>query len=65
MSQVLDAVVVGAGFAGMYSLYRMRQAGYTARVFEAERQCRRHLVLEPVPRGTLRCGEHGVLLLLR
>ena len=35
MSQVLDAVVVGAGFAGMYSLYRMRQAGYTARVFEA------------------------------
>jgi cyclohexanone monooxygenase len=30
-----DAVVVGAGFAGMYMLYRLRQLGRTARVFEA------------------------------
>jgi cation diffusion facilitator CzcD-associated flavoprotein CzcO len=30
----IDAVIVGAGFAGLYSLYRLRQAGYTARVFE-------------------------------
>jgi cyclohexanone monooxygenase len=30
-----DAVVVGAGFAGMYMLYRLRNAGMTVRVFEA------------------------------
>ena len=31
----VDAVVVGAGFAGLYMLYRLRQLGLTARVFEA------------------------------
>ena len=31
----LDAVVVGAGFAGLYMLYRLRQLGFSARVFEA------------------------------
>ena len=30
-----DAVVVGAGFAGLYMLYRLRQLGLTARVYEA------------------------------
>src|SRR5262249_28667909 len=30
----LDAVVVGAGFAGMYALYRLREAGFSVRVFE-------------------------------
>ncbi len=30
----LDAIVVGAGFAGLYALYRFRQLGITARVFE-------------------------------
>jgi cyclohexanone monooxygenase len=30
-----DAVVVGAGFAGLYMLYRLRAAGFSARVFEA------------------------------
>ncbi len=34
MSKVVDAVVVGAGFAGMYMLYRLRQKGYSVRVFE-------------------------------
>ncbi len=29
-----DVVVVGAGFAGMYMLHRMRSAGYRAHVFE-------------------------------
>ena len=29
-----DAVVVGAGFAGMYMLYRLRELGLTVRVFE-------------------------------
>ncbi len=31
----VDAVVVGAGFAGLYMLYRLRQLGLKARVFEA------------------------------
>jgi cyclohexanone monooxygenase len=31
----LDAVIVGAGFAGMYMLHRLRGLGYTARVIEA------------------------------
>lgn len=32
--KILDAVIVGAGFAGMYTLYRLNKAGRTARVFE-------------------------------
>jgi cation diffusion facilitator CzcD-associated flavoprotein CzcO len=31
----VDAVVVGAGFAGLYMLHRLRQQGFTARGFEA------------------------------
>jgi cyclohexanone monooxygenase len=30
-----DAVVVGAGFAGLYTLHRLRQQGLSVRVFEA------------------------------
>jgi cation diffusion facilitator CzcD-associated flavoprotein CzcO len=30
----LDAVVVGAGFAGMYMLHRLRKSGFSARAFE-------------------------------
>ena len=32
---VYDAVVIGAGISGMYMLYRLRELGMTARVFEA------------------------------
>jgi cyclohexanone monooxygenase len=35
VSKAVDVVVVGAGFAGMYALYRLRKLGYTVRVFEA------------------------------
>ncbi|MEW8987390.1 MAG: FAD-dependent oxidoreductase, partial [Bacillus sp. (in: firmicutes)] len=31
----LDAVVIGAGFSGLYMLYRLREAGFTTAVFEA------------------------------
>ena len=31
----LDAVIVGAGFAGMYMLNRLRGLGFSAQVFEA------------------------------
>ena len=32
--QALDVVVVGAGFAGMYMLHRLRALGFSARVYE-------------------------------
>lgn len=31
----LDAIVVGAGFSGLYMLYRLREAGFSTRAFEA------------------------------
>jgi len=34
-SSDVDVVVVGAGFAGMYMLHRLRMSGYSVRVFEA------------------------------
>ena len=30
-----DAVIVGAGFAGMYMLHRLRELGLKVKVFEA------------------------------
>jgi len=33
-SRSYDAVIVGAGFAGMYMLYRLRNSGFTAKVLE-------------------------------
>ena len=32
---VFDAVIVGAGFAGLYMLHRLRGLGFTARIYEA------------------------------
>ena len=29
-----DAVIIGAGISGMFTLYRLRELGMTARVFE-------------------------------
>jgi len=34
----LDALVVGAGFNGVYLLHRLRQAGFSARIFEAGKE---------------------------
>jgi cation diffusion facilitator CzcD-associated flavoprotein CzcO len=31
----IDAVIIGAGLAGLYQLYRLRELGFTARVLEA------------------------------
>lgn len=33
--EVLDALIVGAGFSGLYLLYRLRQRGFRVRLFEA------------------------------
>ncbi len=35
MSLDFDAVVIGAGFGGMYMLHRLRQKGFKVRVFES------------------------------
>ncbi|MEX2426405.1 MAG: NAD(P)/FAD-dependent oxidoreductase, partial [Thermomicrobiaceae bacterium] len=35
LARSFDAVIVGAGFAGMYMLHRLRELGLEARVFEA------------------------------
>jgi cation diffusion facilitator CzcD-associated flavoprotein CzcO len=32
---VLDALIIGAGFHGLYQLYRLRESGFKVRVFEA------------------------------
>ena len=34
-NKALDAIVVGAGFAGIYMLHRLRQQGLNAKVIEA------------------------------
>ncbi len=31
----LDAIIIGAGIAGMYQLYRLRELGFSVRVFES------------------------------
>jgi cyclohexanone monooxygenase len=31
----IDAVIVGAGFSGLYMLHRLRSAGFSARIYEA------------------------------
>ncbi len=33
-TEAYDVVVVGAGFAGMYMLHRLRRQGFSARVYE-------------------------------
>jgi cation diffusion facilitator CzcD-associated flavoprotein CzcO len=33
-TEKFDAVIVGAGFAGLYMLYRLRELGFSARVYE-------------------------------
>ena len=61
----LDVVVVGAGFAGMYLLHRLRGAGLLDRRARGRRRRRRHLVLEPVPGRPLRHPHRRLLLQLR
>ena len=35
MTQQYDAIVIGAGVSGLYALYKLREVGLSARVFEA------------------------------
>ena len=61
----LDAVIVGAGFAGMYMLHRLRGAGLCGARARGRQRRRRHLVLEPLSGRALRRGERAVLLPVR
>ena len=58
----LDAVIVGAGFAGMYMLHRLRGLGFTARVFEAGSGVGGTWYWNRYPGRALRRREHGVFL---
>ncbi len=35
MTQQFDVIVIGAGVSGLYTLYKLRELGLSARVFEA------------------------------
>ena len=61
---VFDAVVVGAGFAGMYMLHRLRGLGFTARVFEAGGGVGGTWYWNRYPGRALRRREHAVFLLV-
>ena len=56
-----DAVVVGAGFGGMYMLYKLRELGFTARVYEAASDVGGTWYWNRYP-GALRCTESPVFL---
>ena len=59
-----DVLIVGAGIAGLYMLFRMRELGLSARVIEMASGCGRHLVLESLSGRALRYGHDGIFLQL-
>src|SRR5215475_8192730 len=59
----VGAVIVGAGFAGLYMLYRLRGLGLSACVFEAGDGIG-GTWLEPLSRRALRRRKHGLLVLV-
>ena len=63
-SSAVDVVVVGAGFAGMYMLHRLREPRPVGARVRGGRRRRRHLVLEPLSGRALRRREPRVLVLV-
>ena len=62
----LDAVVVGAGFSGMYMLHSLRdKLGMKRARVRGRQRRRRHLVLEPLSGRALRLGQLHLLLHVR
>ena len=57
----IDAVIVGAGFAGIYMLDKLRQQGLEARVIEAGSGVAAPGI-EPLSRRALRHSQHAVLV---
>ena len=60
----LDALIVGAGFSGLYALHRLRDLGIEVRLVERGGGVRRDLVLEPLPRRALRHRERRLPVLV-
>src|SRR6516165_6218402 len=58
-----DVVVVGAGFAGMYMLHRLRGLGFSVRVFEQGSGVGGTWYWNRYP-GALRRREHAIFLFL-
>ena len=57
-----DALIIGAGFSGLYQLLCCATgSGFGPRA-RSRRRRRRHLVLEPLPRRPLRFGKPLLLL---
>ena len=54
----LDAVILGAGVAGLYQLHQLREQGLRVRAFDTAGDVGRHVVVEPLPRGPLRHRGH-------
>ena len=52
-----DVLIVGAGITGIYQLYRALRSRLLRDAGRGRRRRRRHLVLEPLPRRSLRLGE--------
>ena len=59
-----DAIVVGAGFGGLYALYRLRKDGYRVKVLEAATDVGGTWYFNRYPGA--RCGhrEHELFLLV-
>ena len=53
-AETVDAVVVGAGFSGMYQLHKLRDMGLSVKVFEAGEDVGGTLVLESLSRRARR-----------
>ncbi|MCW2913147.1 MAG: Cyclohexanone monooxygenase [Actinomycetia bacterium] len=59
-----DVIIIGAGFAGLYMLYRLRTLGVSARVLEAGGGVGGTWYWNRYPGGSLRRREPAVLVLL-
>ncbi len=59
----LDALVIGAGFAGLYQLLCLRdRLGLSVKALEAGSGVGRHLVLESLSRRAMRFGKPRLLV---
>ena len=62
----VDAIVIGAGFGGIYAVHKLHnEIGLTTVGFDKAEGPGRHLVLEPLPGRPLRHREPPLPLLLR
>ena len=61
----VDAIVIGAGFAGLYAVHRLSVGGPDGAGHRGRAERRRHLVLEPLSRCALRRRKRRLLILFR